>query len=346
MPFELWMRRIAELSESEMSSGRFLTSAMNEVATLPWILGAHWSSDDLIEGGGEFGRNSPHAATFHYHSLEVTFYTESDLSPAMFLHVRLLAQVIGEFHEGKRREQAMKQNAYMQAVHETGARLTHDIKNLLQSIVALTSASAVARARAQDSAATSASQGAPQALSSFEQMLERQLPQLSQRLQTTLDKLRNPAIAGAHVIVPAVQWWREIRQRHQTSRVLFVGDEDILGNVVANVYDAVLENCIENARKKREREPSISLMVELVAGDTPTLFIADTGSAIPERVLESLLSAPVLGARTSGLGIGLYQAARQAEEAGFRFSLASNVKGHVRFKLEKLSTTQDTPPFT
>ncbi len=335
MPFELWMRRIAELSDTEMSSTRFLTSAMEEVATLPWILGARWQVPDASEG--EFGRTSGHAAKFQYHDLEVTFYTEIDLSPALFLHLRLLAQVIGEFYEGKRREQAMKQNAYMQAVHETGARLTHDIKNLLQSMVAITSATSVARERRLKNDSRDEDAVDRRASSPFEQMLERQLPQLTQRLQTTLDKLRNPATAATNVIVPAAQWWRDLKIRHQSSRVTFIGDDNIVGNVYANVFDTVFENCLENARKKREREPDIRIVTELIAGDTPSLLIGDSGSAIPTAVMDTLFSAPVGSSRSGGLGIGLYQAARQANESGFAFTLDKNEAGNVRFKLEKIS---------
>ncbi len=336
MPFELWMRRIAELSETEISPSRFLESAMIEVATLPWILGARWRSPDGVQsadGNGRFGRESEHSATFRYHDLEITFYTEIALSPALFLHVRLLAQVIGEFFEGKRREQAMKQNAYMQAVHETGARLTHDIKNLLQSMYAIASASSVSRKRRD---ALSAEQPERREASEFEQMLERQLPQLTQRLQATLDKLRNPGVAPANVIVPASQWWVDSKLRHQAGEITFVGDRKMIGNVLANVFDTVLENCLENAQKKRQRESSIRIIVELLPGDAPSLLVADTGSTIPALVVESLFHAPVGSGRSGGLGIGLYQAARQAEEAGYAFTLDKNEPGNVRFKLAKI----------
>ncbi len=335
MPFELWMRRIAELSETEISPSRFLESAMDEVATLPWILGARWRSPDGVQsadGNGRFGRESEHSATFRYHDLEITFYTEIALSPALFLHVRLLAQVIGEFFEGKRREQDMKQNAYMQAVHETGARLTHDIKNLLQSMYAIASASSVSRQRRNT---LSADQPERREASDFEQMLERQLPQLTQRLQMTLDKLRNPGVAPANMIVPASRWWADSKLRHQAAGITFVGDQQMVGNVVANIFDAALENCLENARKKRQREPSIRIIVELHPGDAPSLLVTDTGSAIPPLVIEGLFNAPVGIGRGDGLGIGLYQAARQAEEAGYTFFLDKNEAGSVRFKLAK-----------
>ena len=338
MPFELWMRRIAELSESEMSSSKFLASAMAEVATLPWTVGAKWKTDD---GENRFGTESMHAATFRYHGLEITFFTEIDLSPALFLHVRLLAQVIGEFYEGKRREQAMKQNAYMQAVHETGARLTHDIKNLLQSLYAITSASIASGARANTERATllPASAVERRTPSPFEDMLQRQLPQLTHRLQNTLDKLRNPAIQNHDVIYPAVDWWRDATLRHANTGVDFVVNDTITGNVPANVFDSVLENCIENARKKREKEPSVRIVAELTSGDTPSLTISDSGSPIPTPAQRELFKTPISGHRGGGLGIGLFQAARHANDAGYDFTLDCNEAGCVRFKL---SMRQDT----
>ena len=118
MPFELWMRRIAELAETEPDSRRFLEEALREIASLPWIRGAYWRSPD---GEGGYGETGGFATRFTYHHLEVMFHTEISLSPALFLHMRLLAQVVGEFYEGKRRENALRHNAYLQAVHETGS---------------------------------------------------------------------------------------------------------------------------------------------------------------------------------------------------------------------------------
>ena len=58
----------------------------------------------------------------------------------MLLHLKLLTQMVGHFYDAKRREQAQRQNAYTQAIYETGARLTHDVKNLLQSLRSLCAA--------------------------------------------------------------------------------------------------------------------------------------------------------------------------------------------------------------
>ena len=49
MPFELWMRRIAALSEADMTSARFLQTAMAEVATMPWILVANGARPTAAE---------------------------------------------------------------------------------------------------------------------------------------------------------------------------------------------------------------------------------------------------------------------------------------------------------
>jgi hypothetical protein len=329
MPFELWMRRIAALSEADMASSRFLQTAMEEVSTMPWILGGKWIAPD---GNGEFGTETRNVAQFHYHELDVTFYTESQLSPALFLHLRLLAQVVGEFYEGKRREQMIKQNAYMQAVHETGAKLTHDIKNLLQSLFALTSQSGVRQRSAGP-------QGERRAPTPYEAMLDRQLPRLTKRLQTTLDKLQNPALAGIGITMPADDWWRDVIARHTGGGTNFSASGNMSTEIPVNLFDTVLENCLENCRKKQQRESQIQITIVLSIQDEATLTISDDGSPIPSAAVESLFHAPVANSRGGGLGIGLYQAFKQARQAGYGLSLATNVAGDVRFELRPFSQT-------
>ncbi|MBL0122266.1 MAG: hypothetical protein IPP88_05870 [Betaproteobacteria bacterium] len=218
------------------------------------------------------------------------------MSPAMFLHLRLLAWVVGEFYEGKRREQVLKQNAYMQAVHETGARLTHDMKNLLQSLYALTSASV---AQPPDNRRKK---------TPYEAMLERQLPQLAKRLQSTLDKLQNPALAGANVMLSTDDWWQEVLVRHADDDATFVSHGTLGGKNSSALFDNVLENCLENARKKKLAEPSIEVKIEIaIAADNTVLSITDTGSAMASSAADELFRSPIANSRRSGYGIGLFK---------------------------------------
>ena len=57
----------------------------------------------------------------------------------------------------------------------------------------------------------------------------------------------------------------------------------------------------------------------------------DSGHAVPEELAGRLLRGPV--ASQGGLGIGLYQAARQAEAAGYALTLETNRDGEVCFAL-------------
>jgi sensor histidine kinase regulating citrate/malate metabolism len=62
-----------------------------------------------------------------------------------------------------------------------------------------------------------------------------------------------------------------------------------------------------------------------------TLRLQDSGAAVPAEVAKHLLRGPV--ASQGGLGIGLYQAARQAEAAGYALTLETNHDGNVCFGL-------------
>ncbi len=332
MPFELWMRRIAELSETDMSSARFLQHAMNEVATMPWLIGADWKSPDGADSFGDDNKLKSHAASFRIHRLDMTFYSESRLSPAMVLHLRLLAQVVGEFYEGKRREQTLKQNTYIQAVHETGARLTHDIKNLLQSLYALASAGSVEAQKPRPEL----DRRPP---SPYEALLGRQLPQLTKRLQTTLDKLQNPAVNTQGVTMRGSEWWAEAVARHVDTGVSFSATGDMNEMIPAVLFDTVLENCLENARQKKQREPEIQINVDYHSGPEPTLAITDTGSAITASAKADLFRVPIVDSASGGLGIGLFQAAKQAEQEGCVLRVAGNVTGMVCFVLERDGAT-------
>ena len=314
MPFELWMRRIAELAESEPDSRRFLEQSLREIASFAWIRGADWRSPD---GDGSLGEKGEYATRFAYHELEVVFYTDISLSPALFLHMRLLAQVVGEFYEGRRREMALKRNAYLQAVHETGARLTHDVKNLLQSLYALTSMAQKLPAEGTGG------------------LLQRQLPQLTQRLRSTLEMLRAPEVPTRELTIAASSWWRDLAQRFADAGVRLEAKMEADPQVPGALFDSFIENAVDNASDKCAREPGTEVVIVLLCDeDRVEVTVRDTGSRIEEAVAAQLFRAPI--ERGGGLGIGLYQLGRMAQQAGYKLDLTSNVAGDVRFTLARV----------
>ncbi|MGH3851325.1 MAG: hypothetical protein ACRDRT_16820, partial [Pseudonocardiaceae bacterium] len=82
VPSELWLRQLAEISESEESPARFLDKTVAEVGKLPWAVGGEWQAAD---GSGEFGKKTDHASDFHAHTLRFTLYSSYRLSPALLL---------------------------------------------------------------------------------------------------------------------------------------------------------------------------------------------------------------------------------------------------------------------
>jgi hypothetical protein len=274
-------------------------------------VGGRWRSPD---GEGQFGKLEGHASTFVHQSLEIVFYTRHVLSPALFLHIRLLANVIGQLYEGKRREVAMRHNAYLQAVHETGARLTHDVKNLLQSLYALLS---LAPREGTDG---------------YANLLQRQIPQVTQRLHATLEKLRAPQVGTSELPMPGGEWWSGIERRFAETDVKLAATIESERPIPAPLFDSFVENAIENARAKTTREPAAGIAIAFASRDSSVdVEVHDTGSAVPAPIAARLFREPI--ERAAGLGIGLYHLARQAQAAGYRLELAENRDGAVRFRL-------------
>jgi sensor histidine kinase regulating citrate/malate metabolism len=98
-----------------------------------------------------------------------------------------------------------------------------------------------------------------------------------------------------------------------------------------SLFDSVADNLIGNALMKRASERDTRVKVTLACNEQLVLRVSDTGSAVPPEIEARLLRAPV--SSRGGLGIGLYQAARQAEAAGFQLALEANVDGQVSFSL-------------
>ncbi|MDP1996253.1 MAG: sensor histidine kinase, partial [Gallionella sp.] len=171
-PFEGWLAQLAEAAQREPDAASYLRRALGMLASFPWLSGLSWQSPD---GAGQIGQSSKHEVRVQEGELNLTVYTGQALSPAVLLHIHLLAQLIGYFYQAKQREQRLRDITRLQAVYETGSRLTHDLKNMLQSLFALT---AIAQGREEKA----------------QQLLQQQLPILSQRIELTLSKLEQPQL--------------------------------------------------------------------------------------------------------------------------------------------------------
>lgn len=312
LPVERWLSLLAELSQLETRPERFLAEGMGSLARLPWIAGATWRAN---EQRGEIGARSDHAVTYETPELELTIYSRYRTSPALHWHLHLLGQLLSEFYAAKRREQQLRDTSYLQAVHETGARLTHDVKNLLQSLNVLCSVAA------QDDS--------PQA----QALMRRQLPAIAQRLSATLEKLQRPGEGDAQ-LAPAHEWWQALVRQYQGQGVEFSAERlepDL--RLPRALFESVADNLLQNALAKRAGGAEVSVRVTLVCGAAAELRVCDSGKAVPAELEQALLRAPVPSA--TGLGIGLYHAARHAETAGYVLSLVSNRDGEVCFALTR-----------
>ena len=316
LPFEEWLHRLTEVASAERDPAVFLDHVLQQTLELPWVLGGEWGAG---EDSGSFGGIGPFSQEFAILSLRLKLHTRHRLSPALIWHFRLLIQLVAEYHMAKLRERELEQMSYLRAVYETGARLTHDVKNLLQS---LNNLCYLAQSLDQTHAAE------------IQPLMQRQLPVIVQRLEQTLEKLRRPR-GGVGPLLGAEAWWGGLRQRFEPQGVLFEADRCLSDAVVPTaLFDSVADNLVQNALDKRVQAPQLAILVRMLEGGE-LLSVSDSGAPLPESLAGALFSAPV--ASESGLGIGLYHAARQAEELGYELKLAENRAGEVRFELRRLA---------
>jgi signal transduction histidine kinase len=310
LPVEKWLYFLAELSQMEARPERFLAEGVAGLARLPWISGAAFRAAGQQ---GETGTRTEYAVVYESPDLHLTIFSRYRTSSALQWHMHLLGQLLGEFYAAKLREQTLRETSYLQAVHETGARLTHDVKNLLQSLNVLCSV-----AGQEDS---------PQ----LQALIRRQLPAITQRLQATLDKLQRPGDKESPP-VPLREWWESLARQYQGQNLDFTASAlDPQMQVPKALFDSVADNLLQNALAKRAGGDNLRIRVSIDCANGPELRVQDSGKAVPAEVAGTLLRGPVRS--STGLGIGLYQAARLAEKSNYVLALAENRDGSVCFAL-------------
>jgi K+-sensing histidine kinase KdpD len=103
-------------------------------------------------------------------------------------------------------------------------------------------------------------------------------------------------------------------------------------NIPSALFDCVVDNLLDNVVRKRQSEPNLKIVVDLRL-EPLCLSVSDDGAPVPIKLASTLLHGVVIS--EGGLGIGLYQAARWAEQLGYSLTLASNQEGRVCFELRR-----------
>ena len=312
-PFESWLSQLTEAAQREPDAAAYLRRAVALLGDLPWLSGLSWQS---LHTTGQLGSASEHSVVVQEEGLRLTLYAQQALNLTLLLHINLLVQLIGYFYQAKQREQSLRNITRLQAVYETGSRLTHDLKNMLQSLLSLTAIAQSREERAQ-------------------QLLQQQLPLLTQRIERTLLKLQQPHIESEAAQLALNAWWETLRLRNQYQLIDWRAPDNLPDkNIPAAMFDCVIDNLLDNVLRKRQSETGISLSVEIRL-DPIRLIVCDDGEPIQETITATLLHSVVVS--ENGLGIGLYQAARWAEQLGYRLTLTSNLVGNVCFELTVLN---------
>jgi hypothetical protein len=307
MPLEQWLVQLSAESERHTDPAIFLDAVMQRLRRMPWVVGVSWQAGQRAGNSGE-QTHYVHEYKVDELALSVHFYHQP--SPAMRWHVEWLLRLAVEFYLVKLQTHQLQRLGYVQAIYETGARVTHDVKNLLQSLQVL----CYAANQPGDPAEVAA-------------LLGRQLPQIADRLKATLEKLQSPQIERLE-LVSAKEWWHQLKERYAHLPLNWQGEPVEADTLPGTLFDSVAENLLQNAQAKRQRQPGLHICVRFSDG---CLSVLDDGLAIAPALAEALFCEPV--SSEDGLGVGLYHAARQAEGAGYALSLTENRPGRVAFSL-------------
>ena len=132
MPFEEWLESLANLSQAEDRPDRFIAQACGLLTRhLHAVVGVRWQTQ--VEQGA-YGEQSGHPIHFNNGPIRLVLICRVQPSPSLRWQYGLAVRLLMDFYADKQRAQELKRLSFVEAVYETGARLTHDVKNLLQSL--------------------------------------------------------------------------------------------------------------------------------------------------------------------------------------------------------------------
>lgn len=316
-PFEQWVTQVSTLeANTSISPAHFLSASLKYLMQQDWVSGVSWQTEfdkDIV------GHESSHKVVINDKKLSLVIYTHTPIGPSLFLHTKLLLSVLTFYYRAKLQEQQVAKQAHLQAIYETGSKLTHDVKNILQATQTMTQI-----INDNDSE-----------MDEIVGVIKKQMPLLTQRLNTTLEKLRSPENTEDKPETSTgslLHWWHQLQRRYTDRHLAFSSDIVNDHEINFDVFTTVVENLLDNARSKQILEPGIEIFVTLSIKDKHlTLSVTDTGSAIEPAVAEQLFKEVI--ASNDGFGIGLYQSYELAKSHGYNLKIDKNIDGEVRFKL-------------
>ncbi len=311
-PFETWINTLTTLIEEPyLTPNQYLEAACEHLVDNDWLNSIEWHFENFkISVGSKKGTRLEHKLD---KSLKVVIYFKAVPGAALEQHTILLIRMAYQFYLAKSNQEKMRAQEHFATIHHTGARLTHDIKNILQSIK--TSIDILDREQA--------SQGS-------QKLLQANLNQIGERLESTLNKLRAPKLNTQVNLVDCEKWINRIDEQHNAnSSMRFHADIENNIPLPLDLFDSVADNLINNALKKGS---TIQIDVRLLSSkDIVVLSVCDDGEAITPEIEKSLFAQPVSSG--SGMGIGLYQSAIMAHAFNYQLELSQNERGRVCFNL-------------
>ena len=319
--FEEWIMHITKIHDSHESPQRFIDEAMALLKAKTGCLGLSWhlTSRDGAEQRGSLGQpEAAHEVIISHAAVSVTFMTKRRIHILDWFNYTFLVRVIAVHYHSKQQSALRFAEARERSVYEVGAKITHDIKNILHALMSLFNL-----LKKDDGL----------------QIAREQLPVLSERLDEALNKLSQPKLTdavAAKKYISVHQWWREAKARYHHEAVVFSSSMQNMDLFLwQELFDRALDNFLANALQKQKADERVCIDVALSGNEEKlSLIVRDTGGVIPDAIATLLFISPITDARAGGMGIGLFQLNKQARSGGYSVALLCNEPANVSFLFE------------
>ncbi|MFT5504151.1 MAG: signal transduction histidine kinase [Gammaproteobacteria bacterium] len=311
-PFETWINTLTTLIEERyLTPIEYLEAACEHLVENEWLNAIQWNFENIkLTSGKKIGTR---LVLVINEEVSADLYFKSNPGTALEQHTFLLIRMAYQFYLAKLNQEKMRAQEHFATIHHTGARLTHDIKNILQSIK--TSIDILEHGKDPNK---------------HDNILQANLNQISTRLESTLDKLKAPRLHTQISLIDCNQWIKQQSDQYKGNlRLRFHNDIEHNIPIPIDLFDSVTENLVNNAlRKTSSTEINIRL---LVSTEVIVVSVCDNGEKLDSSIEANLFQQPVSSG--TGMGIGLYQASIMAHAFNFELELSQNETGKVCFNL-------------